>query len=60
MRLMGNYDPFIQVLMAQAHEKLGEKEQAKELYQKAAATTAHNPPPAAFARPFAKKKLATP
>jgi tetratricopeptide (TPR) repeat protein len=51
-------DPFIQVLMAQAHEKLGEKDQAKALYQKAAATTAHNPP-AAFARPFAMKKLAT-
>ena len=52
-------DPFIQVLMAQAHEKLGEKEQAMELYRKAAATTAHNPP-AAFARPFAMKKLAKP
>ena len=52
-------DPFIQVLMAQAHEKLGEKEQAMALYRKAAATTAHNPP-AAFARPFATKKLATP
>lgn len=52
-------DPFIQVLMAQAHEKLGEKEQAMSLYRKAAATTAHNPP-AAFARPFAMKKLSTP
>jgi hypothetical protein len=52
-------DPFIQVLMAQAHEKLGEKEQAMALYRKAAATTAHNPP-AAFARPFATKKLAAP
>ena len=52
-------DPFIQVLMAQAHEKLGEKEQAMSLYRKAAATTAHNPP-AAFARPFATKKLLAP
>lgn len=52
-------DPFIQVLMAQAHEKLGQKEQATALYRKAAATTAHNPP-AAFARPFALKKLGTP
>jgi len=51
-------DPFIQVLMAQAHEKLGEKEQAIALYRKAAATTNHNPP-AAFARPFARKKLST-
>jgi len=29
------------------------------LYRKAAGTTAHNPP-AAFARPFATKKLLTP
>lgn len=49
-------DPFIQVLMAQAHEKLGDKEQAKALYQKAASTTAHNPP-AAYARPLAVKML---
>ena len=49
-------DPFIQVLMAQAYEKLGDREQADALYRKAAATTAHNPP-AAFARPLATKKL---
>ena len=49
-------DPFIQVLMAQAYEKLGDREQARALYQKAAATTAHNPP-AAYARPLASKKL---
>jgi len=49
-------DPFIQVLMAQAYEKLGDREAAKALYQKAASTTAHNPP-AAYARPFAMKKL---
>jgi tetratricopeptide (TPR) repeat protein len=49
-------DAFIQVLMAQAYEKLGDKEQAKALYQKAAATTAHNPV-GAFARPYATKKL---
>lgn len=52
-------DPFIQVLMAQAHEKLGETDQAMALYRKAAATVAHNPP-AAFARPFATKKLSKP
>jgi tetratricopeptide (TPR) repeat protein len=52
-------DPFIQVLMAQAHEKLGAKDQAMALYRKAASTTAHNPP-AAFARPLATRKLATP
>ena len=49
-------DPFIQCLIGQAYEKLGDKEHAMEAYTKAAATTAHNPP-AAFARPFAKKKL---
>jgi len=49
-------DPFIQCLMGQAYEKLGQKEKAMECYRKAAATTAHNPP-AAYARPFATKKL---
>ena len=49
-------DPFIQCLMGEAHEKLGEKDRAMEYYRKAAAATAHNPP-AAYARPFARKKL---
>jgi len=49
-------DPFIQVLMAQAYEKLGDKEAANALYRKAASTTAHNPA-GAFARPFALKRL---
>jgi tetratricopeptide (TPR) repeat protein len=49
-------DPFIQCLVAQTYEKMGEKEKAMEFYRKAAATTGHNPP-AAFARPFAKKKI---
>jgi tetratricopeptide (TPR) repeat protein len=50
-------DPFIQCLIAQTYEKMGDKEKALEFYRKAAATTAHNPP-AAFAQPFSKKKLA--
>ncbi len=50
-------DPFIQCLMGQTYEKLGEKEKALECYRKAAAATAHNPP-AAYARPFATRKLA--
>jgi tetratricopeptide (TPR) repeat protein len=50
-------DPFVQVLMGLAHEKLGDKAAATEAYRKAAAATAHNPP-AAFSRPFARKKLA--
>ena len=49
-------DPFILVLMAQAYEKLGEKDQAMECYRKAAASNAHNPPNA-YAHPLAKKKL---
>lgn len=36
-------DPFIQCLMADAYEKLGEKEKAAEFTKKASATTAHNP-----------------
>ncbi len=49
-------DPFNQCLLGETYEKLGEKDKATECYRKAAATTAHNPP-AAFARPFARKKL---
>ena len=50
-------DPFIQCLLGQTYEKLGEKDKAVESYRKAAAATAHNPP-AAYAVPFARKKLA--
>jgi tetratricopeptide (TPR) repeat protein len=49
-------DPYIQLLMAEAYEKLGDTSRAKELYAKAAATTAHNPV-GAYVRPLAKKKL---
>jgi len=51
-------DPFIQCLLGQTYERLGEKDKAVESYRKAAATTAHNPP-AAYAVPFAKKRLAS-
>lgn len=49
-------DPFINCLLGLAHEQLGQKENAVEHYKKAYATTGHNPP-AAFAKPFARKKL---
>ncbi len=52
---LGN-DPFLQCLLGMTYEKLGEKEKATECYRKASTTTAHNPP-AAFARPFTRKKL---
>ncbi len=49
-------DPFIQVLIAQTYEKLGDKGQAMEYYKKAAASNGHNPP-AAEAIPLATRKL---
>jgi len=49
-------DPFFQCLIGMTYEKLGDKDKAMEAYKKASVTTAHNPP-AAFARPFARKKL---
>lgn len=50
-------DPFINCLLGLAQEQLGAKDKALEHFKKAYATTAHNPP-AAFAKPFARKKLA--
>ncbi|MBZ5609383.1 MAG: hypothetical protein LAP38_14055 [Acidobacteriia bacterium] len=52
-------DPFIQCLLGQTYEKLGDREKALECYRKASVTRAHNPP-AAFARPFARRKQADP
>jgi tetratricopeptide (TPR) repeat protein len=49
-------DPFVQCLLGQAYEKLGERAKAMECYRKAAGT-GHNPP-TAFARPFARQKIA--
>jgi tetratricopeptide (TPR) repeat protein len=49
-------DPFYLCLLGQTYEKLGQKGKAMECYRRAAGATAHNPA-AAFARPFARKKL---
>lgn len=56
--LTGNQnDPFMNCLLAMTAEKLGQADRAKELYRKAYdLATAHNPP-AAFVRPWARKKL---
>ena len=51
-------DPFIQCLLGQTYERLGEKDKAIESYRKAASAIAHNPP-AAYGVPFAKKRLAS-
>jgi tetratricopeptide (TPR) repeat protein len=49
-------DPFIQCLIAQTYDKLGDRARALEYYRRAASTTAHSVP-AAFARPFARARL---
>jgi tetratricopeptide (TPR) repeat protein len=50
------HDPFIQCMIGQTYEKLGEKDKAMEFYGKASTASSHNPP-AAYAVPFARKKL---
>jgi tetratricopeptide (TPR) repeat protein len=52
-------DPFIQCMIGQTHEKLGDKDKAIEFYHKASTAIAHNPP-AAYAVPLAKNKIASP
>ena len=51
-------DPFYHCLLGMAYERQGQKEKAMEMYKKAySLAMAHNPP-AAYSRPFARKKLA--
>ena len=58
LALRGNQnDPFMRCLLGMTYERMGQPENAKALYEKAyALATSHNPP-AAFARPFARKKI---
>jgi tetratricopeptide (TPR) repeat protein len=49
-------DPFIQCLLGQTYEALKENDKAIGCYRKAADAISHNPP-AAYAVPFAKKRL---
>jgi len=50
-------DPFMHILLATTYEKLGQQERATALMRKAYdLATAHNPP-AAFSRPYARKRL---
>ncbi len=50
-------DPFMHYLLAMTYERQGRADDARAMYQKAYdLATAHNPP-AAFTRPFARKKL---
>ena len=50
-------DPFMHALLGMTYERLGNAAQARAMYQKSyELATAHNPP-AAFARPFARRKL---
>jgi tetratricopeptide (TPR) repeat protein len=51
-------DPFILVLLAQAYERSGDQERARDYYRNVLSSNAHNPTNA-FARPMAKEKLAT-
>jgi tetratricopeptide (TPR) repeat protein len=49
-------DPFIQCLMAQTYEKLGDKDKAVQFYRKAEAAVSHNPA-AAYSIPLARNRL---
>jgi len=51
-------DAFIQCMIGQTYEKLGDKDKALEYYHKASAAISHNPA-AAYAVPFSKKRIAS-
>jgi tetratricopeptide (TPR) repeat protein len=49
-------DPFIQCMIGETYEKLGQQDKAMEYYRKASAASSHNPP-AAYAIRFTAEKL---
>jgi tetratricopeptide (TPR) repeat protein len=55
-KLAPQNDPFIQCMTAQTYEALGDREHALEFYRLAANSRAHSVP-AAYAQPFARRKL---
>lgn len=61
LAIQGNAtDPFMHVLLAMTYEKSGRPEKANELYHKAYDMAGGHNPPAAFSRPFTRKKLGLP
>ena len=50
-------DPFMHCLLAMTYERLGNSDAADAMYRQAYAMATANNPPAAFVRPFVRKKL---
>ena len=50
-------DPFMRALLGMTYEKLGQRDKAIAAYQRAYEVATNHNPPAAFTRPFARKKL---
>jgi tetratricopeptide (TPR) repeat protein len=58
LAIQGNAnDPFMHALLGRTYEKLGDPTRARALYGKAYTLAGAHNPPAAFTRPFARKKL---
>ncbi|HWC16606.1 MAG TPA: hypothetical protein VG498_06310, partial [Terriglobales bacterium] len=49
-------DPFIQCMLGQTYEKMGDRDKAMEYYRKASTASSHNPP-AAYAVPFSRGRI---